>query len=65
MGERDYCFGRSSSTTWGLIIGVLIILAGVIELFGDTIRWLNWDSIWPYLVIVLGLLIVGNTLYRR
>ena len=38
MGERDYCFGRSSSTTWGLIIGVLIILAGVIELFGDTIR---------------------------
>lgn len=44
---------------------MLIILAGVIELFGDTIRWLNWDRIWPYFVILLGLLIVVNTLYKR
>ncbi len=63
--DRDYCFGRSSSATWGIIIGVLIILAGATQLLEDTIPWMNWDTLWPVFVIILGLLIVGNALKRR
>jgi hypothetical protein len=63
--DRDVCFGRRSSTVWPIIIGVLIIFAGLIELFGGTYAWLNWDTLWPYLMIALGLLIVGNSLYKR
>ncbi|MHA2395034.1 MAG: hypothetical protein ACXAEX_24155 [Promethearchaeota archaeon] len=63
--ERDYCFGQRSSTTWGLIIGVVIILAGLIELFGDSISWLDWDNIWPFFLIIIGLLVVGNVFYKR
>ena len=65
MSDRDMCFGRRSSTAWPIIIGVLIIMAGLIELLGDAYRWLNWDTLWPYMVIVLGLLIIGNALYNR
>ncbi len=63
--DRDVCFGRRSSTIWPIIIGVLIIFAGLIELFGGAYAWLNWDTLWPYLVMALGLLIVGNSLYKR
>jgi len=59
------CFGRRSSTVWPIIIGVLIILAGLIELLGNSYAWLNWDTLWPYLLILLGLLIAGNSLYQR
>ena len=65
MADRDLCFGSRSSSFWPLIIGALIILVGVIELFGDTYRWLNWDNVWPLIVIAFGLLIVGNALYKR
>ena len=63
--ERDYCFGQSSSATWGIIIGILIILAGLIEIFGGMYDWLQWDKLWPYMLITLGLLIIGNILYKR
>ncbi|MHA1973097.1 MAG: hypothetical protein ACTSW1_08895 [Candidatus Hodarchaeales archaeon] len=63
--ERDYCFGQPSSTVTGLVFGIIIILVGLTELFGDTISWLSWDTLWPYLIIILGLAIVGNSLYKR
>ena len=63
--NRDMCFGGRSSTVTPIIIGVLIILAGLIELFGGAYAWLNWDTLWPYLLILLGLLIAGNSLYQR
>ncbi len=59
------CFGGRSSTVTPIIIGILIILAGLIELFGGAYAWLNWDTLWPYLLILLGLLIAGNSLYQR
>ncbi len=62
---RDMCFGGRSSTVTPIIIGILIILAGLIELFGGAYAWLNWDTLWPYLLILLGLLIAGNSLYKR
>ncbi|NQT08831.1 hypothetical protein HQ586_07125 [Candidatus Bathyarchaeota archaeon] len=63
--DRDMCFGGRSSTVTPIIIGILIILAGLIELFGGAYAWLNWDTLWPYLLILLGLLIAGNSLYQR
>jgi len=63
--DRDMCFGGRSSTVTPIIIGILIILAGLIELFGGAYTWLNWDTLWPYLLILLGLLIAGNSLYKR
>ena len=63
--DRDMCFGRRGSTFWPIIIGVMIILVGIIELFGDTYRWLNWDNVWPFIVIIFGLLIIANSFYKR
>jgi uncharacterized integral membrane protein len=63
--ERDYCFGQSQSTMGGLIFGIIIIIAGLIQLFGDRVSWLQWDNIWPFFIIIIGLLIVGNTFYKR
>ena len=63
--DRDMCFGRRSSTFWPINIGVMIILVGIIELFGDTYRWLNWDNVWPFIVITFGLLIIANSFYKR
>jgi len=59
------CFGTNASKTWPIIIGVLIILVGVTELFGDTLTWLRWDNLWPYIVIAFGLIIIANNLYNR
>jgi hypothetical protein len=63
--ERDYCFGQSQSTTGGVIFGTIIIIAGLIQLFGGRVSWLHWDNIWPFFIIIIGLLIVGNTFYKR
>jgi len=63
--KRDLCFGQPSSTVTGLIFGVIIILVGLTQLLGDSISWLNWDTLYPYVIVLVGLLIVGNTLYKR
>lgn len=63
--QDNLCFGKENSTVIGLFIGVMIIIVGLTELLGDTISWLNWDTLWPYIVIILGLLIIGNSLYKR
>lgn len=62
---RDYCFGASSSTTWGILIGIFIILMGVTSLLGDVYEWASWDRLWPVFVIGIGLLILANALRRR
>jgi hypothetical protein len=63
--QENECFGRDQSVVGGLIFGIIIILVGLIELFGDRVIWLRWDNIWPIFIIIIGLLILGNTLYKR
>ena len=63
--ERDLCFGQPSKTFWSFFGGLMIILVGLTQLLGDSISWLNWETLYPYVIIIAGLLIVGNTLYNR
>ena len=52
------CFGLPhGGTIVGLIIGIIIILVGITSLAGIDLE------IWPLLIIIFGLLIVGGTIY--
>jgi len=54
---EDECFGFSNvSTVAGLIIGIIIVLAGISWVTGFTF-------LWPMLIIVLGFLIIAGTVY--
>jgi len=60
FGKRaeEECFGLPhGGTIFGLIIGLIIILAGVTSLAGIDIEFL------PLIIIIFGLLIVGGALY--
>ena len=64
--EDDWCFGAQRSTPiWGIFIGLLIIVAGVISILEDVYWWASWDRLWPILVIAFGLFIIYNVLYKR
>jgi uncharacterized membrane protein YvbJ len=57
----EECFGiPQGGTIVGLIIGIIIIIAGVSWL----LDYQFWDYLWPLLVIVFGLLIVVGALYK-
>lgn len=65
--EDEWCFGstRSGVPVWGIAFGILIILAGVISLLEGRVPWATWSSLWPLLVIIVGLVIVISALTRR
>jgi hypothetical protein len=52
--------GRS----WGILVGLLIVIAGVISLAEEWYRY-SWDDLWPLLVIVFGVFIVWRGLRAR
>lgn len=56
---RDECFGLPhGGTIGGLILGLIIILWGARELF-------NWRiDFGPFIIIIIGLLIIGGALYK-
>ena len=68
VGERkpykrveDECFGiPQGGRIVGLIIGLIIIIAGVSWLMGYEF----WNIFWPLIVIIVGVLIVVGALYR-
>jgi len=57
----------ADARNWVAFFGILIILAGVISLLEEwhIASWANWDTLWPFIVIVLGLWIVWNGLKAR
>lgn len=58
-GENE-CFGLPyGGSIAGLIFGVIIIIVGLAIYFGEDI----WQYIWPFLIVVFGLLIVAGALY--
>jgi hypothetical protein len=63
--DDDLCFGSGEGSWIGIFIGLMIILAGVSELFQGTFWWASWDRLWPIPVIVFGLLIVYNAYSKR
>jgi len=64
--EDDLCFRPSRGLhLFGVFLGLLIILAGVISLLEGFYRWASWDRLWPFVVILFGLLIIFSALSRR
>lgn len=58
---ENECFGiPQGGRIVGLIIGLIIIIAGVSWLMG----YQFWNIFWPLIVIIIGVLIVVGALYR-
>jgi len=64
-GEDDICFGGRGGATWGIIIGLFILIIGVSSLLGDAFTWLSWDKLWPLFIILVALMIIVNSVMRR
>lgn len=59
--QRDECFGLpGGNIIVPLIIGVILILAGLSSIFGFQF----WQYLWPALIVLLGLLIIAGAIYR-
>ena len=63
--EEDVCFGGRGGATWGIIIGLFILVIGVSSLLGDAYSWLAWDKLWPLFIILVALMIIVNSVMRR
>jgi hypothetical protein len=62
------CFGRQGGVIVGIILGLLIIVAGVISLLEGLYPWATWNRLWPFFIIIAGVLIVLSmlrTMLRR
>lgn len=64
--EEELCFrpGRGVHLL-GVFLGLLIIFAGVISLLEHYFVWASWERLWPFVVILFGLLIIVSALSRR
>ena len=64
--EDDFCFEPVRGlSVMGIFFGILIILAGAIWLLEGFVWWASWERLWPFVVILFGLIIVVSTLARR
>lgn len=67
--EEDEKFEKAEGErrTWGIIVGLLIIIAGAISLMDSwhVFWWATWDRLWPILIIVIGLFIIWGGLRAR
>ncbi|UCC33909.1 MAG: hypothetical protein JSW53_02595 [Candidatus Bathyarchaeota archaeon] len=58
--RRQECFGLPyGGAIVGIMIGVIIIIAGISWLLGIDI----WENIWPFIAIFFGVLIVAGAIY--
>jgi len=64
--EEDECFGLPhGGAIAGVVIGAIIIIAGISSLLSNVLH-LNievWNSIWPSLIILVGILIIAGAVY--
>ncbi len=62
---EEECFGLPhGGAIAGLIIGVIIILAGFIFLLQETgVVKQAWDVFWPFIIIIFGILVLAGALY--
>jgi hypothetical protein len=62
----DECFGLPrGGAIFALLIGAIIVLVGLMSLFGEYFRWnvSAWNAVWPLIVIVIGILIFAGAVY--
>ncbi|MFH1821697.1 MAG: zinc-ribbon domain-containing protein [Methanobacteriota archaeon] len=64
--HEDECFGLPhGGAIFGIIIGAIIIIVGISSLLGRLFNWTVdvWNTIWPALIIIIGVLIVAGAIY--
>ena len=64
--EQDECFGLPhGGVIAAVIIGAIIIIVGLSSLLSNVFHWNFevWSSVWPMLVIVIGILIIAGAVY--
>jgi len=63
---EEECFGiPHGGAVAGLVFGIIIILAGfvwVLQAAGVITK--GWELIWPFIVIIFGILVLVGALYR-
>ncbi len=60
---EEECFGLPyGGAIVGIIFGVIILVFGIAWLIPEV--ELNWETIWPVFVILLGILIIVGVIYR-
>jgi uncharacterized membrane protein YvbJ len=64
--EEQECFGLPhGGAIAGLVFGAIIIIAGMLFALQEwnVIEEVNWDHIWPFIIIIFGILVVAGALY--
>jgi hypothetical protein len=61
--EEDLEKGEEGRS-WGILVGLLILLAGLISLAEEWFRY-SWDELWPLMIIVFGVFIIWRGLRAR
>jgi uncharacterized membrane protein YvbJ len=64
--EEQECFGLPhGGAIAGLVFGVIIIIAGILFALQEwnVIEEINWDQIWPFIIIIFGILVVAGAIY--
>jgi len=58
--QRDECFGLPhGNMILPIIIGVILILAGLSSIYGFEF----WQYLWPVIIVLIGLLIIVGAIY--
>ena len=64
--REEECFGLPhGGAIVGLVFGAIIIIAGLLLALQEwnVIEEIDWDIIWPFIVIIFGTLVVAGALY--
>jgi len=64
--EEQECFGLPhGGAIAGLVFGAIIIIAGILFALQEwnVIEEINWDQIWPFIIIIFGILVLAGALY--
>jgi uncharacterized membrane protein YvbJ len=64
--EEQECFGLPhGGAIAGLVFGAIIIIAGILFALQEwnVIEEVNWDHIWPFIIIIFGILVLAGALY--
>jgi len=62
--EREMCFGPTLSTYWGVILGIILVIAGSFFLLQQSGLIPKAVEIWPLFAIIFGILIIIGVFYR-
>jgi hypothetical protein len=57
---EDECYGGRNRSSGPIIFGIIIIMIGLSSLLERTYSWARMANLWPFIIIVIGLVVVYN-----